>query len=200
MQTFDPERTMDRARKVLPEGSWEALSGPQRKLVLRSAWVMSEADGTATKDERTALDQLAQFLGLGATSVASGITGAVRADLIHDLEAAPRDRSFARHLYAGTYLVGMSDGVMLDTERNYLDALARAIDLETTACADLERELHGILYEELLVTVLKDLVVSPRERQILNASRKLLGLSEETAAHIEEALRERIVRNNSGAY
>jgi tellurite resistance protein len=200
VQTFDPERTMDRARKVLPSGSWEALDDGRRKLLLRAAWVMSEADGTATKEERTALDQLAQFLNLGASSAVAGVAKADRRELVRDLQAMPRDRSFAQHLYAGTYLVGMSDGVLLDTERAFLDEVARAIQLDSKAAQSLEHELHGILYEELLATVFKDAVVSARERQILNASRKLLGLSEEDASQIEQAFRERLVRWDSGAY
>jgi tellurite resistance protein len=200
VQTFNPERTMDRARKVLPEGSWEALDERQRRLVLRSAWVISDADGEATADELTALDLLARFLGLGANVAATGTKGVDRGDLLRDLRQAPRDRSFARHIYAATYLVGMSDGVLLETERAYLDELARGVGLDVVACSDLERDLHGILYEELLVTVFKDGVVSARERQILNAARKLLGLSEETATHIEESFRERLARSDSGAY
>jgi tellurite resistance protein len=200
VQTFNPERTMDRARKVLPDGGWEALDDKQRRTVLRSAWVMSEADGTASADERTALDLLAQFLHLGESSAASGVKGADRGDLLKDLRQLPRDRSYAVHLYAATYLVGMADGVLLDTERAFLDELARAIGLDTAVAGDLERSLHGILYEELLVTVFKDGVVSARERQILNASRKLLGLSEETASQIETAYRERLLRSDSGAY
>lgn len=191
---------MDRARKVLPDGSWEALDEARRRILLRAAWVVSEADGTATAEERTALDQLAQFLGLGSTSAASGVAGADRAELLRDLRGFPRDRSFARHLYAGTYLVGMSDGVLLESERAFLDELARAVELDGASCAELERQLHGILYEELLVTVFKDRVVSARERQILNASRKLLGLTEEVAQGIETAYRERLVRGDSGAY
>ncbi len=200
VQTFDPERTMDRARKVLPSGSWEALDDRRRRLLLRAAWVMSEADGVATKEERTALDQLAHFLSLGASSVGAGVAKADRGELVRDLQAMPRDRSFAQHLYAGTYLVGMSDGVLLDTERAFLDEVARAIQLDANAARALEHELHGILYEELLATVFKDAVVSARERQILNASRKLLGLSEEMASQIEQAFRERLVRGDSGAY
>src|SRR5580658_9576164 len=99
---------MDRARKVLPEGSWEALSDAQRRLLLRSAWVMSEADGPANPDERTALDLLARFLTLGKTSAECGVPGADRKELLRDLKEGARERAFARHLYAGTYLVGMS--------------------------------------------------------------------------------------------
>jgi tellurite resistance protein len=202
VQTFNPERTMDRARKVLPEGSWEALDAGRRRLVLRAAWVVSEADGQATADELTALDLLARFLALGETLAATGLTkgSADKAELVRDLKAGPRDRNFARHLYAATYLVGMSDGVLLDSERAFLDEVARSVGLDPRMCTDLERELHGILYEELLVTVFKDGVVSARERQILNAARKLLTLGEDTASQIEEAFRERLARSDSGAY
>ncbi len=200
MQTFNPERTMDRARKVLPEGGWELLTDSQRRLVLRSAWVMSEADGTASQDERTALDALAQFLALGDSAKASGITRADRGELLRDVAASRPDRSFARHLYAGTYLVGMSDGVLMDSERAYLIELAAAMALDAAVSAELERDLHEILYEELLVAALRNLDVSPRERKILDAARKLLGLSEEAGHRIEEAYRERLVRGDSGAY
>src|SRR5262249_20853917 len=153
----------------------------RRRLLLRAAWVMSEADGAATKEERTALDQLAHFFNLGATSAVAGVAKADRGELLRDLQGMPRDPSFARHLYARTYLVGMIDGVLLDTERAFIDEVARAIQLDAAAATALEHELHGILYEELLATVFRDAVVSARERQILNASRKLLGLSEDLA-------------------
>ena len=51
---------MDRARKVLPEGSWEALDAPKRRLLLRAAWVMSEADGIATPEQLAALERAVQ--------------------------------------------------------------------------------------------------------------------------------------------
>lgn len=191
---------MDRARKVLPDGGWEALDDRQRGLVLRTAWVVTEADGAATTDELTALDLLTGFLKLAAGPASTQTKGGDKAELIQALRTSARDRSFARHVYAATYLVGMSDGVLLEAERAFLDELARAVGLDIVACGDLERDLHGILYEELLVTVFKDGVVSARERQILNASRKLLGIAEDTATHIEEAYRERLVRGDSGAY
>lgn len=191
---------MDRARKVLPQGSWEALDDQKRRLVLRCAWVVSEADGAASGDEKTALDLLARFLKLGESSAACGVKGGDKGELLKELRSGPRDAGFARHLYAGTYLVGMSDGVLVDAERGFLDELARAVGLDDAARGDLEQDLHGILYEELLETVFKDGVVSARERQILNASRKLLGLTEETATHIEQAFRERLARGDSGAY
>ena len=193
-------RTIVRARKVLPEGGWEALDQRQRRLVLRAAWIITEADGGASQDEITALDHLARFLGLGSDVKASGITGADKGEVLRELRQGPRDLSFAHHLYAGTYLVGMADGVLLETERTALVELARASGVDAASCEALEGDLHGILYEELLETVFKDRVVSSRERQILNATRKLLGLSEEVATGIEEAYRERLVRGDMGAY
>jgi tellurite resistance protein len=199
VQTFNPERTMDRARKVLPDGSWEALDDRQRELVLRSAWVVTVVDGDATPDELTAIDLLTRFLGV-KPAAATAAKATKKEDLLRALEQGPRDRSFAQHLYAAGYLVGMSDGVLLDSERRWLEELAGVVGLDPTSRVELERDLHGILYEELLVTVFKDGVVSARERQILNASRKLLGLDNETATHIEQALRERMLRSDSGAY
>ncbi len=190
---------MDRARKVLPEGSWEALDDRQRELVLRSAWVVTEVDGDATPDELTALELLTRFLALKPAAASTAKT-TKKDELLRALQQGPKDPSFAQHIYAAGYLVGMSDGVLLDSERRWLEELAKAIGLETTARVELERDLHGILYEELLVTVFKDGVVSARERQILNASRKLLGLEDDTATHIEQALRERMLRSDSGAY
>ncbi len=190
---------MDRARKVLPEGSWEALDDRQRELVLRSAWVVTEVDGDATQDELTALELLTRFLALKPAAAAAAKT-TKKEDLIRQLQAGPKDRSFAQHIYASGYLVGMSDGVLLEAERKWLEELAKAIGLDPVARGELERDLHGILYEELLTTVFKDGVVSARERQILNASRKLLGIAEDTASQIEQALRERMLRSDSGAY
>jgi tellurite resistance protein len=200
MHTFNPDRTIVRAEKVLPMGGWKALDQGQRKLILRAAWVVSEADGPVSKDELTALDQLAHFLGLGTTAKASGVSGADRGQLLQELRDGTHDRAFARHLYAAIFLVGMSDGVLLDSERAVLHECSHAVGVEAPALADLEADLHGILYEELLETVFKDGVVSARERQILNATRKLLGLSEETGHRIEEAFRERLVRGDMGAY
>ena len=199
MQTFNPERTMDRARKVLPEGSWEALDDRQRELVIRSAWVATVVDGDATTDELTAIELLTRFLGVKAAAATAAKT-TKKDDLLKALQQLPRDLSFAQHIYAAGYLVGMSDGVLLDSERKWLEELASAVGLDPAARADLELDLHGILYEELLVTVFKDGVVSARERQILNASRKLLGLDDDTATHIEQSLRERMLRSDSGAY
>jgi tellurite resistance protein len=200
MHTFNPDRTILRAAKVLPVGGWQALDQAQRRLVLRAAWVVSEADGAVSKDELTALDQLASFLELGKTAKDSGVTAVDRGELFQALREIPRDRAFARHLFAAIFLVGMSDGVLLASERTVLEECSRAVGLEKEALVELEQDLHGILYEELLETVFKDGVVSVRERQILNATRKLLGISEETAQRIEEAFRERLVRGDMGAY
>ena len=94
----------------------------------------------------------------------------------------------------------MSDGVLMDSERAFLEACSRALGLEARMCEELERELHGILYEEVLETCVRDGDVSARERKILSASAKLLGLTEETANTIESAYRERVLRGGMGAY
>src|SRR5258708_2948148 len=98
MHTFNPDRTILRAEKVLPLGGWKALDQGQRKLILRAAWVVSEADGAVSKDEMTALDQLANFLGLGMTAKASGVTACERGALLQELRDGLHDRAFARHL------------------------------------------------------------------------------------------------------
>jgi tellurite resistance protein len=197
MLTFDPERSIARAQRVLPAGGWSSLDEAQRRLILRAAVGMVEADAAATHDEEAALERLAQFLQLPSKSW----LGVPSSDaLVSELAGQVRDRSFGRHLFVSTYLVGMSDGVLLDSERAFLDACARSLKLEPRACEDLESELHGILYEEVLDTCFRDGDVSARERKILSASAKLLRLSSETVSVIEAAYRERVSRGGMGAY
>jgi tellurite resistance protein len=195
--TFDPEKSIARAQRVLPEGGWLALDTTQRRLILRAAVGMVEADGAATDDERRALDRLVEFLTLAKEGWKPEVD---RAALLGDLRPQERDRAFARHLFVSTYLVGMSDGVLMDTERVFLEACAGALGLEPRACEELENELHGILYEEVLDACFRDGDVSARERKILSASAKLLRISTETANVIESAYRERVARGGMGAY
>ena len=197
MLTFDPEKSIARAQRVLPAGGWTLLEAEQRQVILRAAAGMVESDGVASSDERGALDQFATFLGLAKGSWKAWGT---RETLVADIARHTRDRAFARHLFVSTYLVGMSDGVLMDSERVFLDACSRAAGLDSRASDELERELHGILYEEVLEACVRDGDVSARERKILAASAKLLGLSDETAGTIESAYRERVTRGGMGAY
>src|SRR5581483_797834 len=125
MLTFDPERSIARAQRVLPAGGWSQLDEAQRRLILRAAVGMVEADAPATPDEEAALEHLGQFLELPPKSW----LGVPSSDaLVAELGRATRDRSFARHLFVSTYLVGMSDGVLMDSERAFLEACARAVE------------------------------------------------------------------------
>lgn len=197
MLTFDPEKSIARAQRVLPAGGWADLGPEARKLILRAAAGMVASDGPPTSDERRALEHFAEFLALPASSWTDW--GTLEA-LARDLAPHARDRALARHLFVSTYLVGMSDGVLMDSERGFLETCARALGLEPRVAEALEGELHGILYEEVLEACVRDGEISARERKILAASAKLLGLSDETAGTIESAYRERTQRGGMGAY
>ncbi|MBI3726403.1 hypothetical protein HY251_20955 [bacterium] len=203
MLAFDPERSIARARRVLPEGGWEALSRDQRRLVMLAAAGMCEADGPSTQDERTALEHLAAFLQVSELAKSPELKGVDREKLREQLAETRRDRAFARHLFVATYLVGMGDGVLLDSERAFLDECAKAVTLEASLCSELESDLHGILYEELLETTYhkgQHVELNPRERSILNAAAKLLGLSQQAAEVIEGAYRVRLQIGGMAAY
>jgi tellurite resistance protein len=197
MLTFDPERSIARAQRVLPAGGWFELDALQRELILRAASAMAEADGPVSADEELALERLTEFLMLPRRPRKPG---ADLGALAEDLALQKRDRAFARHLFVSTYLLGMSDGVLMDSERAFLESCQRALGMDARACEELESELHGILYEEMLETCYGNGDVSARERKILSASAKLLRISDETASVIESAYKERVLRGGMGAY
>ena len=164
---------------------------------------MCEADGPSTQDERTALEHLATFLGVGELSASSELRSVDRAKLRSELVKAKGDRSFSRHLFVAAYLVGMGDGVLMDSERAFLEDCAKAVALEPQLCAELEGDLHGILYEELLETTYhhgQHTDLTSRERSILSAAAKLLGLTPDAAQVIENAFLVRLQIGGMAAY
>lgn len=187
-QTFDLKRVLGRARELLPQARFDE---PQRKLLLRAAWAVSEVDGPATKEEIASLEGLSELLGLAKTSAEWGPSKVGQAAVTTALRDHSGDVSFRRWLWAALYTAAMGDGFVQEPERRFLDECAEAIGLDGASRADLERDLHVVFYEEILATVLKDGDVSAGERRILNATRKLLGLSESEAARIESSVRER---------
>jgi hypothetical protein len=60
-----------------------------------------------------------------------------------------------------------------------------ALGVEAGARTTLEMKLRSIFYEQVVSAALKDGEVSAGERRILNATRKLIGIPEETASKIE---------------
>jgi hypothetical protein len=189
-QTFDLRRVLGRARDLLPEGGVARLDGGQRKLILRGAWATSEVDGPATKEEIVSLEGLAELLALPKASPDWGPGKVGQAAFTAALRDQSGDVTFRRWLWAALYTAAMGDGFVQEPERRFLTECGEAVGIDAASRADLERDLHVVFYEEIVATVLKNNEISPGERKILNATRKLLGLDEAEAARIEIALRE----------